>query len=83
MEEIRYKSRLPPLIMGNVRSWLIMDDITLLARSWTEYLDCSLMCFTKMWLHQDISDDVSIDGFWTQGCPIRRSRSTGRLKIKS
>lgn len=45
MEEIRYKSHLPPLIKGNVRQYanylLIVDDITLLARSWTENLDCS------------------------------------------
>ena len=31
-----------------------------------EYRECSLMCFTKTWLHRDIVDqNVAVDGFHT------------------
>ncbi|KAK0140095.1 hypothetical protein N1851_022981 [Merluccius polli] len=53
--------------MGNVRSLgNKMDELTALARSQKEYRECSIMCFTETWLHQDIPDDnVSIAGFHT------------------
>ncbi|XP_030581547.1 uncharacterized protein LOC115777725 [Archocentrus centrarchus] len=73
MEKTGYKPRLPSLIMGNVRSLANkMDELTALVRSQREYRECSLMCFSETWLHQDIPDDnVSIDGFQT----IRADRS--------
>ncbi|KAI4883080.1 hypothetical protein NFI96_000510 [Prochilodus magdalenae] len=41
-----------------------MDELTALAMSQKEYRQCSLMCFSETWLHQDIPDDnVSITGF--------------------
>ncbi len=67
--------------MGNVRSLANkMEELTALARSQTEYRECSLMCFTETWLHQDIpNDNVSIDGFQT----VRADRdSTGSGKRK-
>lgn len=61
-----YKPRLPSLIMGNVRSQANkMDELTALVRNQREYRECSLMCFSETWLHQDIPDNVSIDGFQT------------------
>ncbi|KAI4894307.1 hypothetical protein NFI96_005585 [Prochilodus magdalenae] len=62
-----YKPRLPTLIMGNVRSLANkMDELAALAMSQKEYRQCSLMCFSETWLHQDIPDDnVSITGFQT------------------
>ncbi|KAL6484000.1 hypothetical protein MHYP_G00088730 [Metynnis hypsauchen] len=33
-----------------------MDELTALARSQREYRECSLMCFSETWLHQDILD---------------------------
>ncbi len=81
MEEKRYKLSLPTVTMGNVRSLANkMEELTALARSQTEYRECSLMCFTETWLHQDIPDDnVSIDGFQT----VRAGRdSTGSGKRK-
>ncbi|KAI4905891.1 hypothetical protein NFI96_014096 [Prochilodus magdalenae] len=67
MEKKGYKPRLPTLIMGNVRSLANkMDELTALAMSQKEYRQCSLMCFSETWLHQDIPDDnVSITGFQT------------------
>ena len=43
-----------------------------LTRSQREYQECSLMCFTEPWLHQEIpNDNVSIDGYETvQGLSI-------------
>ncbi|KAI4903482.1 hypothetical protein NFI96_006182 [Prochilodus magdalenae] len=67
MEKKGYKPRLPTLIMGNVRSLANkMDELAALAMSQKEYRQCSLMCFSETWLHQDIPDDnVSITGFQT------------------
>jgi len=46
----RYMPRLPPLIMGNVGSLAEgMDEFMAFAWSQTEYLECSLICFTKTW----------------------------------
>lgn len=62
MEKRRYKPCLPSVTMGNVRSLAgKMEELTALARSQMEYRECSLMCFTETWLHQDISND----GFMT------------------
>ncbi|KAI4877531.1 hypothetical protein NFI96_027122, partial [Prochilodus magdalenae] len=67
MEKKGYKPRLPPLIMGNVRSLANkMDELAALAMNQREYRQCSLMCFSETWLHQDIPDDnVSVTGFQT------------------
>ncbi|KAK0144067.1 hypothetical protein N1851_017607 [Merluccius polli] len=67
LEKRRFVEKcLPSLIMGNVRSLgNKMDELTALARSQKEYRECSIMCFTETWLHQDIPDDVSIAGFHT------------------
>lgn len=67
MEKRRYKQCLPSVTMGNVRSLAgKMEELTALARSQTEYRECSLMCFMETWLHKDIPDNnVSIDGFMT------------------
>ena len=43
-----------------------MDELAALAGSQREYRECSVMCFTESWLHQDIPDvNVSIEGFHT------------------
>ncbi|KAL6470590.1 hypothetical protein MHYP_G00217090 [Metynnis hypsauchen] len=66
-EKRGYKLCLPSLIMGNVRSLANkMDELTALASRQRNYQECSLMCFSETWLHQDIPDDnVSIDGVQT------------------
>ncbi|KAL6473956.1 hypothetical protein MHYP_G00175170 [Metynnis hypsauchen] len=87
MEKRGYKPPLPSLIMGNVRSLVNkMDELTVLARSQREYRECSLMCFSETWLHQDIPDDnVSIDGFQTiradRGCTESGKRKGGGLAV--
>ena len=57
----RFKPYLPSLVMGNVRSLANkMDELTALIRS----RECSLMCFSETWLHQDNRDhNFSINGF--------------------
>ncbi len=67
--------------MGNVRSLANkMEELTALARSQAEYRECSLMCFTETWLHQDIPDhNVSIGGFQTVRAD-RDCNGSGKLK---
>ncbi|KAI4894740.1 hypothetical protein NFI96_006104 [Prochilodus magdalenae] len=87
MEKKGYKPRLPTLIMGNVRSLANkMDELTALAMSQKEYRQCSLMCFSETWLHQDIPDDnVSITGFQTvradRDCTESGKRKGGGLAV--
>lgn len=61
----RYKPCLPSIIMGNVQSLANkINELTMLAQSQREYRECSLMCFTESWIHQDIPDDnTSLEGF--------------------
>lgn len=41
-----------------------LDELEALARTQTEYIECSLMCFTETWLHDQIPDsNVTIPGF--------------------
>ena len=56
---------LPSLIMGNVRSLgNKMDELTVLTWSHQEYLECSLMIFSKSWLRTDVPEhNVSTEGF--------------------
>nr|XP_023652428.1 uncharacterized protein LOC111835896 isoform X1 [Paramormyrops kingsleyae]XP_023652429.1 uncharacterized protein LOC111835896 isoform X1 [Paramormyrops kingsleyae] len=53
--------------MGIVRSLANkMDELTALTRSQRVYQECSLLCFTELWLNQDIPDDnASVKGFHT------------------
>ncbi|KAI4894907.1 hypothetical protein NFI96_007435 [Prochilodus magdalenae] len=87
MEKKGYKPRLPTLIMGNVRSLANkMDELAALAMSQKEYRQCSLMCFSETWLHQDIPDDnVSITGFQTvradRDCTESGKRKGGGLAV--
>jgi len=66
--------------MGNVMSLTYkMDVITALSSSQRKYWECSLMCLTQTWLHKDIPDDVSSNGFQT----VRADRDcTGGVKRK-
>ncbi|KAI2649597.1 RNA-directed DNA polymerase from mobile element jockey [Labeo rohita] len=61
----KFKPFLPSIIMGNVRSLANkMDELTALSQSQREYRECSVMCFTETWLHQDIPDDyATVTGF--------------------
>ena len=73
IKTIRFKHHVPSLIVGNVRSLgNKMEELMALTRSQREYQECSLMCFTESWLHQEIpNDNVSIDGYETvQGLSI-------------
>ncbi|KAI4904392.1 hypothetical protein NFI96_001727 [Prochilodus magdalenae] len=87
LEKKGYKPRLPTLIMGNVRSLANkMDELAALAMSQKEYRQCSLMCFSETWLHQDIPDDnVSITGFQTvradRDCTESGKRKGGGLAV--
>ena len=67
LERRRFKPCLPSIVMGHVQSLNNkMDELTALTRSHAVYRECSLMCFTKTWLHRDITDPiVSVDGFHT------------------
>lgn len=61
------KASLPSIVMGNVRSLgNKMDELTALVQSQKEYRECSLICFTETWLHQDVPDEnTTIKGFHT------------------
>lgn len=64
MEKRRYKPCVPSLIKGEheVKANK-MEELMVLAWSQREYWECSIMCFTETWLHQDIPDDnFSISG---------------------
>ncbi|KAI9999393.1 hypothetical protein NQD34_018253 [Periophthalmus magnuspinnatus] len=77
----KYKPSLPSIVMGNVRSLANkMDELTALAQSQREYRECSLMCFTETWLHEDVPDDnVTIAGFSTVRADRDRA-STGKSR---
>ena len=77
----RFKPFLPTVMMGNVRSLANKtDELEMLTRSQREYRQCSLMCFTETWLHENIPDcSVSVHGFKT----LRADRSqqlSGKLR---
>lgn len=43
-----------------------MDELTALARCEQEYRECSILCFTETWLHQDVPDNnIALAGFET------------------
>ena len=73
--------------MGHVQSLNNkMDELTALTRSHAVYRECSLMCFTKTWLHRDITDPiVSVDGFHTvradRDCTKSGKRKGGGLAV--
>ncbi|XP_042070768.1 voltage-dependent N-type calcium channel subunit alpha-1B [Haplochromis burtoni] len=77
----RFKPCLPSIVMGNVRSLAIkIDELSALVRSQREYRECSLMCFTESWLHQDIPDEnASVEGFHTVRAD-RDSIASGKRK---
>ncbi|XP_019223006.1 uncharacterized protein LOC109205037 [Oreochromis niloticus] len=77
----RYKPCLPSIVMGNVRSLLNkIDELSALVRSQREYQECSLMCFTESWMHQDIPDEnASVEGFHTVRAD-RDSIASGKRK---
>lgn len=69
---MEFKPCVPSITMGNLRSLANKTDkLTALSQSHREYSECSLMCFTETWLHQDIPDDnATITDFHTV-CAVR------------
>lgn len=53
----RYKPFSPSIIMGNVNSLLNKcDELEALVKNQPAYRQCSLMCFSKSWLNDNIAD---------------------------
>ncbi|XP_025758196.1 uncharacterized protein LOC112843545 [Oreochromis niloticus] len=77
----RHKPCLPSIVMGNVRLLSNkIDELSVLVRSQREYRECSLMCFTESWMHQNIPDDnASMEGFHTVRAD-RDSITSGKRK---
>ena len=63
----RYKPFLPSVLMGNVNSLPNKcDELLALVRNQRLYWECSLMCFTETWLHENVPDScVNVPGFST------------------
>ena len=67
--------------MGNIRSLANkMDELAGLVRTHRMFRESSVMCFTEMWLHEDILDsNITVDGFQTV-LADRSHRESGKGK---
>ncbi|XP_030641381.1 protein NLRC3-like [Chanos chanos] len=77
MKKWRCKLYLTSIIMGNVRSLANKtDELTALVRSQREFRESSIMCFTEIWLHEDIPDyNSTVTGFETIRADRDRKKS--------